>query len=797
MADEDFIQRQRAASFGANNLARNLGTQNDAPTSPSGFDPSAPFRNFNIASGSQNTLNRPSNVTVSKIATATDADTDKATVNVDKSLPEVAVVAQKTLANPLEKFASYNVLWTLACLTPEQYNNPSLYRGDATQLQYVVFSSGGRFDSQRVRTSYGTPEFFINNFQMKCIIAGNTQTGNQNAIGFSFDIFEPYSMGLLLQSTQRAARLAGFENYLDNAPFVLRMDFQGYDELGNIYKTVQPKFFTMKITKMSFQVNESGSTYKVDAIPYNHQAFSNMTNTLYKDCKIQGDSNGPGTVEELLVTGKKSLVNYLNNMEDTLVKKELIEQPDVYEIQFPESANIMYSTAGAPPTTDKAIVQVDANEATNRAIIAAITKNSNSTGAAAASGPVSEIGTSSLGFTQRDGGTIGFKRANEIYDPKTGIKRVDNMFFNAKDRVFQFAQEHSLTAIINQVILSSEWAKNTIKKTTPEGFIKWFKVDIQVELLKMDYLIGDYSKKFILRIVPYYVHQSIFSEVTQKPIGYSQLEEKVVKVYDYLYTGQNVDVLKFDIDIKNLFYKGAHASPAQDNAKADNPEQAGVSTNAQPVVEREKGSANEKDQEENVGRARKRKDPAFIQRIKGGSGFRSSEQEIAEEFHYAFVSGGSADMMTLKLEILGDTYWIVDSGYSNYFAPASADSQVTDDGQMNYEAGDIYIYITFRTPADIDETTGLYDFKGDLKESPFGGIYRVTQVENNFQDGVWKQTLHCIRMPGPQGPEEGAKTAATSIDQAGPRIKEQEPETSSPTDEAIPERPINTDIQVT
>ncbi len=795
MADEDFIQRQRAASFGAINFTRNLGTQNDVPsaTSLTGFDPAAPFKNFNIASGSQNTTNIPPNVSASQVATPVAVEKAKLQLGNGSAKKNAR---KNNVPNPLEEFASYNVLWTLACLTPQQYNNPALYRGDPSQLKFVIFSSGGRFDSQRVRTSYGTPEFFINNFQMKCIVAGNTQTGNQNAIGFSFEIFEPYSMGLLLQSTQRAARLAGFENYLDNAPFVLRMDFQGYDELGNIYKAVQPKFFTMKITKMQFSVNESGSTYKVDAIPYNHQAFSNMTNTVYKDCKIQGDSNGPGTVEELLITGKKSLVNYLNNMEKTLVEKKLIEQPDIYEIQFPEQANVMYSTAGAPPERNTATVKVDAAEATNRSIIAAITGNFNSTGSATASGPVSELGSSSLGFTQRDGGTIGFKRANEIYDAKTGIKRVDNMFFNAKDRVFQFAQDHSLTAIINQVILSSEWAKNTIKKTTPEGFIKWFKIDIQVELLKMDYIVGDYAKKFILRVVPYYIHQSIFAEVTQKAIGYTQLYEKVIKFYDYIYTGQNVDVLKFDIDIKNLFYKGAHAAPAQDNAKADNPETAGVGTNAQPTVEREKGSANEKDQLENVGRPRTRKDPAFMKRIKGGSGFRSSEQEIAESFHQAFVTGGSADMMTLKLEILGDTYWIVDSGYANYFAPASADSQVTNDGQMNYESGDIYIYITFRTPADIDETTGLYDFKGDLKESPFGGIYRITQVENNFSEGLWKQTLHCIRMPGPQGPEEGAKMAASPNEQAGPRVKEQEPETSSPTEEAIPERPINTDIQV-
>jgi hypothetical protein len=54
----------------------------------------------------------------------------------------------------------------------------------------IVFSSGGRFNDQRVKTFFGTPEYFINNFQMNCIIGTNEKTGNSNAIKFTFDIIE-------------------------------------------------------------------------------------------------------------------------------------------------------------------------------------------------------------------------------------------------------------------------------------------------------------------------------------------------------------------------------------------------------------------------------------------------------------------------------------------------------------------------------------------------------------------------------------------------------------------------------
>jgi hypothetical protein len=72
---------------------------------------------------------------------------------------------------------------------------------------------------------------------------------------------------------------------------------------------------------------------------------------------------------------------------------------------------------------------------------------------------------------------------------------------------------------------------------------------------------------------------------------------------------------------------------------------------------------------------------------------------------------------------------------------------------MNYESGNVYIYLTFRTPIDVNTTSGLYDFSQVGEESPFGGIYRIVLCENTFNDGNWKQKLKCVRMPGPQGPE--------------------------------------------
>lgn len=204
-----------------------------------------------------------------------------------------------TFPNPLEQFASFNSVWTLAALTPEEVNNPSRYRKTG-ELKNIVFSSAGRFDESRVNTAYGKPEFYINNFVMRSVIAANSKSGNSNAVKFEWDIYEPYSMGLLLQSLQIAARNAGYLNYLDNACYVLRLQFKGFDEDGRRLESIKDKYFVLKVTKVTFQVTESGSSYKMEAVPYNHVGFSDSINNLYSDVKLAADSKN-GTVEELLV----------------------------------------------------------------------------------------------------------------------------------------------------------------------------------------------------------------------------------------------------------------------------------------------------------------------------------------------------------------------------------------------------------------------------------------------------------------------------------------------------------------
>lgn len=634
-----------------------------------------------------------------------------------RTIPKASLVD-----NPLERFASYTTLWTMAVLTKEQFNDPNLYRGNPSALlDNIIFSSGGRFDSQRVATKFGTPEFYINNFTMRAVITSTPRTGNSNAVGFSFDIYEPYSMGLLLQSLQIAAINNKYANYLDNTPYVLRLDIKGYDETGIMISSIKPKFFVLKLTSVKFQVNESGSSYKVEAVPFNHQAFADTYNITFTDIKISGE-----TVEQALAgtnggspiapEKNRSLMKVLNDNEDRLLREKQIGKVDVYEIQFPKEFWIYNKT-----TNSQSQASAEANE----------------------------IATSSFGFDIGSGGNVGFRRHGDAEDKATGRIIRDKLSIDVKTREFQFAQSQALTDIITQMIISSDYAVRALDpKNHKDGFIKWFKIDIQMRLLEFDPIVGDFAKKFIFRIVPYLFHSSTYSNPGSPPAGLPKIEKKIVKQYDYIYTGQNVDILKFDIDINNLFYTGVNPNPATDSGKNTNVNQKGGSEKTPKGTKTPAGADPKAQAASNLGRPRNKKDPNLIKLMAGGSGSKETEQFVAESFQNAFITGSSADMVTINLEIMGDTYWLLESGMSNHFVkPGEQSDFILEDGTANYEGTEVYIYLSFRTPIDISETTSLYEFSSEGKESSFSGIYRVTQCESMFNDGMFKQKLRCLRIP--------------------------------------------------
>jgi hypothetical protein len=461
-------------------------------------------------------------------------------------------------ANILEQFASYTPLWTLACLSPDQFNDPSQYRGRPGALQNVVFSSAGRFASQRTQTIVGAPEYFVNNFNMRMTLAATKASGSTNVINFAFEVYEPYSMGYFIHSLQTAAINAGYPNY-NGTPYLLKLEFVGHKDNGQMFGSSEAlnKYFVIQFTKVNFTTNEGGSTYKCEAVPCNHTGFTNVAQQIVNNIKLRGEN-----IKEMLVAGNTSLCSILNKAQMDLVPKTQ-DLNDKYIVVFPEKWNdpIGLPGAGAEQFETEQQATADPQEPESSPIKGRTGQDSLSYGNGI-------IGTSSLGFGATSGGNMNFGFENDVTDESTGLIKRNSLTIDPKQREFSFEAGATIQNVIQEVILSSDYAKGAIdpSKLDSEGRISWFRVDVQIKIGDFDLKRNTRQRTYIFRVLPFKVHSSVFRNPTANPPGYPGLNKIIGKEYKYIYTGQNNDILKFDIQINQLFHTGKQPAPPENSA---------------------------------------------------------------------------------------------------------------------------------------------------------------------------------------------------------------------------------------
>ncbi len=199
------------------------------------------------------------------------------------------------------------------------------------------------------------------------------------------------------------------------------------------------------------------------------------------------------------------------------------------------------------------------------------------------------------------------------------------------------------------------------------------------------------------------------------------------------------------MQFNTAFFSGANPSPPDKTGAVEN---RGSQSSAAKVVTKyvTQPKAGVETITAKSGVAPIKNDPALLwKQYSGGSSDSSPEKKVAEAFQRSFLNSG--DMIVCNIELLGDTFWLIDSGIGNYIAP-KFDDAVTIDGTPTYEGSDVYIYVTFRTPSDVLEGKGLYGFPNEGKISGFSGIYKILSCESKFNDGKFTQLLKMNRMPG-------------------------------------------------
>jgi len=664
------------------------------------------------------------------------------------------------IPNPLHYYSSYNYIFTLSVLDDLSLNFPDeTYRKGI--LGPLILKSGSGDPKNRIPTANttaqnpsGSFDFYIDDVQITSVIAMNNSTGNANHSGLQFTVTEPYSMGMFFQTLQTAAKRAGHQNYLV-APLLLTVEFKGHVSADLQNQTIDrtTKYFPLKLSTFNMRVNGSGSVYDIVAYPYHERGFSTVYSQLKTDVSIKGK-----TVSEMLQTGEKSLQVVLNDALNERKKSTGAAVADQILISFPKDLMTGGAVNSSSSDTSKATsATVDPYEVDNSgsqsdsffARLGLTTSSVNNT-QVQEQGNINDIGSSTMGFNLYKRGETPFAKDNLAYDEKTGTYKRGNITIDPAEGEFKFSQGSDIVNAINQVILMSEYGRTSLTQINEaKGLVKWWRIETHLYFIPSDdnlAVTGQKPNLVVYRVVPYDAEVSVFLPPNTARPGVEETKAEVIKEYNYIYTGKNIDVLDFDIEFNAGFYTSIHSDAGKNNeGKALKKNTGGAddgvkeSKNDTPAGSAPSGK--------NVLPTSQYPDSINSSTSRqGGGGTEDSATLAARQFHDALTFG--VDMVNINLNILGDPYYLGDSGMGNYTAASTDNSNINADGAIDYQRGPIHVLLNFRTPIDINHTTGMYDFSNTANVPQFSGLYQLNTVTSKFTRGKFIQTLTMFRLRG-------------------------------------------------
>jgi len=654
------------------------------------------------------------------------------------------------LKNPLFAYASYDYVIGLGILSADEINNP-----DSTYIAgnpvHLIAKSANADPANRVNTLYGKFDFFIDNLQLKSLI-GMELGNNTNVLTLSFNIIEPYSMGMFYVAAQQLAGQLGHTNWRE-APFIITIEFRGNTETGTMSKIPNTtRYIPFTFAALEMTSDSNGSKYICKGLVWGQQAWSDA------QAKLKGNFSARGaSVQEILQSGENSLQSAWNKNAQAIADKQGIKVADKVLILFPTDPTSAKSVQTSVSQLEKAVAPTTDNASKTDSVNPDLLKRLQVSRSDINNDLVQEtystnvIGQASMQFDEKKKADVPIGAENVVYNTKSGNFNNSKNTAKSTVSVFSFQQDQKIWMAINAVILQSKFVDDTLQPSAVDenGCRGWWNIQSEHYFLsnEVNTVTGTKPTLTVYKVIPYKTHVSKLMDAGVKPPGYANLNGQAVKEYNYMYTGKNVDVLDFKLKFNASFTIMMPATPPSSSIDAkDASKQGGTRADIAPVNGMA-GSSKAPEPGTMAGIVK------FVKRLTGtdligGGGQESEATRAAKAFHDAVTEG--LELQVLRMKIIGDPYFIVQSGAGNYTSQPSQYFNLNSDGTVNWQNGEVDIRVNFRSPIDINQNTGLYNFGGTSAGAPvvhFSGLYQIILVNSTFSSGVFTQELKGLRRP--------------------------------------------------
>jgi hypothetical protein len=647
--------------------------------------------------------------------------------------------------NQLFKYASYNTLFTLSALSQAELESPKtilnsklhdiivrsagIGPGDTTQMSAP--GQGGlskenqeiiaKHERMRKTHEKSQQEFrknndmYFRNVEMNSVPGYNEERRLTTVAKISMDIVEPWGITLL----ERVKAAAANNNYLDHldAPYLLTIDFAGWDEKGQPIKDGKnlKRMIPIKLLQMDIDISQGGTVYSITAIPYSEFAYVDRYNTVRTaGTIIPKDKTFSSIVQEL--------EKILNKQTKDETDDGINEIPDVYEVSIDKAFN--------PDTTF--VVQKYLQQLPMR-------KQSYDT---------------SAGYGEGQVDAALFKAANV----DTSMGNHEYMKIAAGDGIVKILEDIMKThPDVNQDKYDEweSWVKKKVGKWGKDAQAVYdeargmFFTSYKIRSTVIPQARFDEKRKTNVKLIKYVIEPYLIHAYNLAISGVStgdNFKHFVHKTYNYIFTGENVDILDVRIQYKVAYY----------SAQIKKVEGAKKNKSGEPNVEITGRSSSRDNVEDQTFLLKS--DAGLAQSVSTG---RTGESTTALDQFMDYLTHPKGDMIVVRMEILGDPAWISQSQFMpadpKFIAPGTSE----DDSISAFRANRDYIWndelkcynaefaepiilFNYRMPTDINDKLGTYELQ-DTQSASFSGLYKVVGIDHSFTEGKYINTLHMVR----------------------------------------------------
>ena len=604
----------------------------------------------------------------------------------------------------------------------------------------ILFSSGGIADdavtvsiaNTNITTANRHPEFdvdfYISAFTTTSIMGMSGESRATNIFECDMEVVEPIGV-TLLERMYTLVTTQGRENWAEY-PLLIKIEFVGYDDAGNP-QYIEPamRMIPVRLINMSFDASGEGSTYSLQFIA---QA------TIKKDHP-----------HNIIMNSKEIYGKTVKDFCDQFAFHYNEEQKGKTQRQDIGVTGIAADFAPMDQITGPKIQQVNDEieflidpKIANARIVNAIAEET-------------PLQTAPPGYNSKTG-KIDKANSQEAKDAVATFKKIIDLDPNKRSKI-TIPKGTKQIAALEKIITFSEYitdqlidtdtllegtSKSQLKEKkllkNPEQGLLWWKVSYVPTMKSWDDIRGQYGRKTIIQIQPYRVHDPATTG------GKCTVGEGVIapamRNYQYIYTGHNIDVKDFGITFNNSFIQSILGQGTENQA----------SQKVTPKKNTEQGPSNQQLNATTVPSGE-----VHDRRYSTGSKNKSSKQSTGGTLLENLYRKLGSDMMQCTINIVGDPCYIQQDGLLNLGMNAKTgnidktDAVDPANGAALCDHQDGHIFLSYKTPTDYNEETGLMDFNmGNPRHrsSTLSGYYRVWEVVNTFQNGEYNQSLNLTRV---------------------------------------------------